>query len=199
MKVRASTFVLIPILLAVGRAETIKIPPPPQIELKGATPHGLTAGLLMSSEVREYVYEAKLQPLQAWGKRRYPMGAQTVMLFEKNLPSVFKQVVAADSRKPGPGVDLVIEPSIVKFEAISPMPVYKPYVATMVYRVDVYDREGNKLFTQTATGNGQISKGMASGFSVGKLCAQSAQLAALDAAKQVLEGLLDAVELKNYK
>ena len=72
-------------------------------------------------------------------------------------------------------------------------------MATLVYRVVVYDREGNKLFTQTATGNGQISKGMVSGFSVGKLCAQSAQLAALDAAKQVLEGLLEAVELKNYK
>ena len=177
-------------------AFTLKMPPPPLIELKGATPWALTAGLFLPKEAREYTYALKTSPFD---KMVYPLGEQTVGLFEKNLPTVFKTVVRSESPKPGQGVDLVVEPSIVKFEAVVPHPAYNPYTATIVLRVNVYDREGNKIFTQTATGNGQSGKGMASGFKAQSLAAEAAQAAMADAAKQILEALLAAPEIKEYK
>ena len=87
----------------------------------------------------------------------------------------------------------------MKFEAVVPHPAYNPYTATIVLRVNVYDREGNKIFTQTATGTGQSGKGMASGFKAQSLAAEAAQLAMADAAKQILEALLAAPEIKDYK
>lgn len=184
------------ITASVAAAFTLKMPPPPQIEMKGATPYALTAGLFVPKEAREYTYALKTSPFD---KMVYPLGEQTVGLFEKNLPSVFKSVVAAAAPKPSSGVDLVVEPSIVKFEAVVPHPAYNPYTATVVLRITVYDRDGNKIFTQTATGNGQTGKGMASGFKAQGLAAEAAQAAMVDAAKQVLEGLLAAPEIKEYK
>ena len=188
--------VLVVLTALAAAAFTLKMPPPPQIELKGATPYAFTAGLFLPKEAREYTFVVKTSPFD---KMIYPLGEQTVGLFEKNLPSVFKSVVKAESPKPGQGTDLVIEPSIVKFEAVVPHPAYNPYTANIIFRVTVYDREGNKIFTQTATGNGQTGKGMGSGFKAQSLAAEAAQLAMVDAAKQILEALLAAPEIKEYK
>ena len=177
-------------------AFTLKMPPPPKIALAGATPYPLTAGLFAPKEVAEFTHVVKTSPFD---KMVYPIGAQVVGLFETNLPTVFKSVVKAEAAKPTPGVDLVIEPSIVKFEAVVPHPAYNPYTASVILRVNVYDREGNKIFTQTATGNGQSGKGMASGFKARTLAAEAAQAAMVDAAKQILESLLSAPEIKEYK
>ncbi len=177
-------------------AATLKMPPPPQIDLQGATPHPFAAGLYVAKETREFTHTIKTSPFD---KIVYPIGEQTVGLFEKNLPGVFKSVVPAAAPKPGQGVDLVVEPSVVKFEAVIPHPAYNLYTASIVLRVTVYDREGNKIFTQTATGNGQTGKGMASGFKAKTLAAEAAQAAMVDAAKQILEGLLAAPEIKEYK
>ena len=114
-----------------------------------------------------------------------------------NLPSVFRDVVVVDSRTPSQPVDLIVEPSIVKFEAKVPMPAYNPYEASMTYHVDVYDKAGEKIFAQTAVGNAQSSKGLMSGFSARGICAQVAQMAMDDSAKQIMEGLAEAEELKN--
>ncbi len=182
--------------VVVASAFKLKMPPPPQIDMKGATPHALAAGLFVPKETREYTYALKTSPFD---KMIYPIGDQTAGLFEKNLPSVFKSVVPAEAPKPVSGVDLVVEPSIVKFEAVVPHPAYNPYTATVVLRVTVYDRDGSKIFTQTATGNGQSGKGMGSGFKAQSLAAEAAQSAMVDAAKQILEGLLAAPEIKEYK
>ena len=181
---------------SVAAAFTLKMPPPPLIEMKGATPYGLAAGLFVPKDTGEYKFTVKTSPFD---KMVYPIGEQTAGLFEKNLPSVFKSVAAAAAPKPAPGVDLVVEPSIVKFEAVVPHPAYNPYTATIVLRVTVYDRDGNKVFTQTATGNGQTGKGMGSGFKAQSLAAEAAQAAMVDATKQILEGLLAAPEIKEYK
>src|SRR5512135_2384581 len=84
-------------------AYTLKMPPPPLIEIKGATPHAFTAGLFVPKEVREFTHVVKTSPFD---KMVYPIGEQTAGLFEKNLPTVFKSVVKADARKPGQGTDL---------------------------------------------------------------------------------------------
>ena len=96
-------------------------------------------------------------------------------------------------------MDLTIQPSIVKFDSVVPMPAYNPYTATVVYHIDVYDKAGEKIYAQTATGNGQTSKGMMSGFSARQICAEVAQMAMKDAVKQILEGLSEAEEIKNIK
>ena len=196
MKKRILVGTLLVLTVMTAAAFTLKMPPPPLIELKGATPWAFAAGLFLPKEAQEYTYALKTSPFD---KMTYPLGEQTVGLFEKNLPAVFKSVVRAESPKPAQGVDLFVEPSIVKLEAVVPHPAYNPYTATIVLRVNVYDREGNKIFTQTATGNGQSGKGMASGFKAQSLAAEAAQLAMADAAKQILEALLAAPEIKDYK
>ncbi len=172
--------------------QAAKAPSASAIDLKDTTKHPLAVGLLVSQELKEY---GKTKETKAW----MPVGEHTVALLEKNLPAVFKSVAPAQDKKPAQGVDLVIEPSIVKFEQVRPYPAYNPYRAKMVLRVDVYDREGTKIFTQTVTGEFQTSKGMMSGFVARGLMTKAASGAINDAVRQVLEGLQQAPELKEYK
>jgi len=181
------------LLTAPLAAAPLKMPDPPTIELAdGISPLPLHAVLKVSDELRNTVSVVKTSPFD---KLVYPTGAWTVALFEKNLPLVFEKVEVPKPGAPPVDADLTLEISIVRFEATVPHPAYNPYTATVVYRIDVFDRSGEKIFTQTATGNGQTSKGMMSGFKAKGLAAESAKLAMVDAARQVLEGLADAPEL----
>jgi len=110
-----------------------------------------------------------------------------------------KEVVEVDSLAPGQSVDLIVKPSIIKFNSVIPYPAYNPYTATIVYRVEVFDRNGEKIFAQTTTGEGQTSKGLMSGFMARGICAEVAQMAMGNAVQQILEGLSEAEELVNLK
>jgi hypothetical protein len=176
-----------------GCTMPLTMPPPSQLEVKGVQQHPYTAGLLIPKELREYVYVKQTSPVD---KMSYPLGEQTEAYFQKNLPLVFKTVVPVNSQNPSEDVKIVIQPSIVKFESVIPLPAYNPYTARIVYRVDVYNKKGEKIFTQTTTGDAQTSKGMVSGFSARGLCAEAAQKAMEDAIRQILEGLSEADELK---
>jgi hypothetical protein len=184
------------VLILVGftclSALAAKAPEPTTITLNDATKHPLAASLLVSDELRTY---GTTKENKTW----MPVGEYTVSLFEKNLPAIFKSAVASNGKKPPQGIDVVIEPSIVKFEQIRPYPAYNPYRAKAVLRVDVYDRDGAKIFTQTVTGEFQTSKGFMSGFHARGLMTQVASGALDNAVKQILEGLQQAPELKEYK
>jgi hypothetical protein len=56
--------------------------------------------------------------------------------------------------------------------------------------------EGEKIYTQTATGEAQNSKGLMSGFKARSICAEVAQTAMGNAMQQIIEGLASADELK---
>jgi hypothetical protein len=185
---------LIVLFLLAGCAIPLKMSAPPQLELTDIEQHPYTAGLFVAQDLKAYVYEKATSPLD---KMAYPLGDQTYQIFKKNVPLVFDRMVEVDSITPGQGVDLFLQPSIVKFESVIPMPAYNPYTATIVYHVDVYNRSGEKVYAQTATGNGQTSKGYVSGFSAREICADVAQMAMQDAVKQIIEGLSDAEEMAN--
>jgi hypothetical protein len=174
-------------------AKTLKFPEPETIDLGTVSPHAKTVGLYLTKEFMEFKHTKKTSPFD---RLHYPVGAYSAKLFKVNLPQVFQTVVDSDTQTPGEGVDLVVEPSIVSFNAVVPRPAWKPYLATIVYRVDVYDKSGEKIFTQTATAEGQTSKGMMSGFSAGKQCTTATMMATQKAAKDLLEGLLDSEEIK---
>lgn len=183
-------------ILALGtgaQAGTLKFPPPEKLELGAAAPLAKTVGLYLTQEFSAFKHTEKTSPLD---KLHYPVGAYSVELFRLNLPQVFQKVVDSATQKPADGVDLVLEPSIVSFDAVVPRPAWKPYLATIVYRVDVYDRTGQKIFTQTATAEGQTSEGMKSGFKAGRQCTTATMLATSKAAQQLLEGLLAAEEIR---
>lgn len=170
-----------------AQAKTLKFPPPERVALEGASPHAKTVGLHLTKEFLKFKHTEKTSPFD---RVHYPVGAYSAELFKLNLPQVFQQVVESPSRTPGEGVDLIVEPSIVSFDAVIPRPAWKPYRATIVYRVDVYDRAGRKIFTQTLTGEGQTSKDVKSGFKAGKQCTVATVMATSQAAKALLEGLL---------
>jgi hypothetical protein len=176
--------------------DAIEDVPAPQLDLSGINQHPYTAGLFVPPEVKEYIYVAVTSPFD---KMSYPLGEQTYELFKKNIPLVFKKVVEVDSTVPDQDVDIVIKPSIVKFHSVIPHPAYNPYTATIIYHIDVYDKKGDKIFAQTATGNAQTSKGLLSGFLARGICAEVAQMAMKDAVKQIAEGLSEAQELSNLK
>ena len=169
-----------------------KAPNPATISLKDTTKHPFTVGLLVSKELSEY---GTTKETHTW----IPVGEYTASLFEKNLPVVFKSVSKVDARKPPQGIDLVVEPSIVKFDQVIPYPAYNPYRAKAVLHVDVYDREGNKLYAETVTGEFQTGKGMMSGFHARGLMTETASNALNDAVKQSLEGMQQSSEIKEYK
>jgi hypothetical protein len=186
-------------LLAAGtaaQARTLKFPPAERIGLEAASPQPKTVGLYLSPEFCEFKHTEKTSPFD---KLHYPVGAYSVDLLKLNLPQVFQKVVGSATQTPGEGVDLVVVPSILSFDAVVPHPAWKPYLATVVYRVDVYDRTGQKIFTQTATGEGQTSEGMKSGFKAGAQCTTATLMATAKATKQLLEGLLASEEIRNAR
>jgi hypothetical protein len=186
-------------LLAAGTvagAGTLKFPPAERIALEAASPQPNTAGLYLSPEFTEFKHTERTSPFD---KLHYPVGAHSADLLNLNLTQVFQKVVESATQTPGDGVDLVVVPSIVSFDAVVPKPAWKPHLATVVYRVDVFDRTGEKIFTQTATAVGQTSEGMMSGVKARKLCTTATLMATAKAAKQLLEGLLASEEIRSAK
>lgn len=195
MKVKTLMVVVVVVLSVTcltAHAATLKMGPAPVVEVENVTAYPLKAGLFFSAEMKEQIFVVKTSPFD---KIKYPIGQYSVELFTTNMPTVFGSVVSLGARSPAEGVDLVIEVSIVNFDANIPHPAYNPYVASVIYRIDVYDALDEKVFTQTTTGSGQTSKGMMSGFKAKQLCAESAKLAMVDAMRQVLEGLMAAEEV----
>ncbi|MCD4719121.1 MAG: hypothetical protein K8S13_04580 [Desulfobacula sp.] len=197
MKFKMTILLGITILVLTGCVTTpLKMPPPSTLNITNINQHPYTAGLFVPQSLKEYVYVKVTSPLD---KMSFPLGEQTNEVFKKNMPLVFKNVVEINSITPGRDVDLIIKPSIIKFNSIIPQPAYKPYIATMIYHVDVYNKKGEKIYAQTSTGEAQTSKGLLSGFSARSICAEVAQMAMGNSVQQIVEGLSEADELKNLK
>jgi len=195
MRTAATLLVTLTLLAPPALAATVEMPPAPAIELAGSTPLPLTAGLYLPDELRSAIEVVKTSPLD---KLKFPVGKFTAELYERNLPLAFAKVVPVTAKVPADpsAVDVVVSVEIVRFEVGIPHPAYNPYTSTAVYKVTVTDPKGEVLFTQTATGSGQTSKGMMSGFKAQGLAAEAAKLAMVDAATQALEGLLASDELR---
>jgi len=196
MKHAAALLVALTLLAAPAGAANVKMPPAPAVELEGAEPLALTAGLYLPEELRGTVEVVKTSPFD---KLKFAVGAFTAELFELNLPKAFAKVIPVTAKVPSDpaAADVVVSVEIVRFEVTIPHPAYNPYTSTAVYKVTVSDPAGETLFTQTATGEGQTSKGMMSGFKAQGLAAEAAKLAMADAAKQAFEGLIAADELRD--
>jgi hypothetical protein len=179
-----------------GCAIPLKMDPPPSPDLSQLKPYHRTAALYFPKELKSYEYVLATSPVD---QMSYPLGDQTTQLFQACSRTLFDKVVTVDSMTPAEPVDIILKPSIIKFDATVPMPAYNPYTAEMIYRMDVFNVSGEKLFTQTAAGAGQTSKGLMSGFSARTICAEVAQMAMTDAAKQIMEGLVEAEELKHLR
>jgi hypothetical protein len=182
--------------ITIGCAMPLKMDPPPAPDLSYLKPLPYTAGLYIPQELKAYQYELATSPVD---KMVYPLGDQTAQIFEQCTPKVFSKVVPVESMTAAKGVDVIVKPSIVKFNAVVPMPAYNPYTATMVYQAEVFTPDGKKIFSETATGDAQSSKGLMSGFSARHICADVAQKAMTKAAKQIMEGIADAEELAHLK
>lgn len=172
----------------------VHMPKAPRLDLTLAHQHNVKAGIYFKQDVKDYVYKKQTSPFDSI---LFPLGEQTVQSFMINMPLAFSDTTQVDSKENAGDVDLIIEPTIVKFDSVIPIPAYKQYTATIVYHIDVFDKQGEKVFTQTVSGQGQTSKGILSGFFARQLCAESAQLAINDATKQMVEALSEADELND--
>lgn len=193
MKFIKTVFLGFAVLSLIGCVTGLNMAPPAKLDMASVQQHPYKAGLLLSKELKESVYVKQTSPFD---KISYPVGEQTAQMFQKNMPIVFSKVTEVESRNATQEVDLVVEPSIISFDSVIPMPAYNPYTAKVVYRVDIYNKKGEKIFTQTAAGDAQASKGLMSGFSAQSISAEVAQKAMENAMKQILEGLAAAEELK---
>jgi len=176
-----------------GCAQQLTMNPPQTLSVAVEKKHDYPVGLYAPKELKEYTHTVRTSPLDSIS---YPLGEQTVLLFRKNLSTVFRSVVDVESATAGSSAPLVVKPSIISFNPVVPFPAYNPYTATIVYKVEVFDGKGEKVYSQTATGDGQTSKGMVSGFGAKGLLADAAELAMNKAMTQILEGLSAAEELK---
>lgn len=191
MKCARIVLIVISLFVMAGCATKLGMNPPQTLNLQNMKQHPYSIGLFIPKELKEYTV-SNISLI-------YPLGQQTALTFQKNLPLIFKEVVEVDSLNPAQEVKLILQPSIVKFYANIPYPAYNPYVATIVYKIDIFDRKGEKVYTQTATGEAQTSKGLLSGFVARRLCAEAAQMAMDKAMQQIVEGLAAAEELKAVK
>jgi hypothetical protein len=196
MKCARIVLIVISLFVMAGCATQLEMNPPQTLNLQNMKQHPYSIGLFIPKELKEYTFSSITSPLDVL---TYPLGQQTALTFQKNLPLVFKEVVEVDSLNPAQKVKLILQPSIVKFDAKIPYPAYNPYVATIVYKVDIFDRKGEKVYTQTATGEAQTSKGLLSGFVARSLLAEAAQMAMDKAMQQIVEGLAAAEDLKAAK
>ncbi len=193
MKLKSTALALFTAIILTGCALPLKMAPPPTLTMKGIKQHQYKAGLFIPQELKDYEYVKVTSPLD---KMVFPLGKQTHEFFLKNMPIAFKNVVEVSSATASNEIDIIVKPSIVKFESVIPMPAYKPYTAKIVYRVEIYNKKGEKIFAQTTTGNAQTSKGMMSGFMARSICSEVAQMAMEDAMKQIIEGMTEADELQ---
>lgn len=200
MKTARVVLVLSLSCLALGCVHRLTMQPPPMLSVQDVQRYPYTVGLFVPPDTRQAIYtkgDSQGDFLE------FPIGEQTVLLFKKDLPLVFQEVVEVSSLDGSPGVNLIVQPSIVKFDAVIPYPVYNPWTAAIVYKVDVYDRSHERIYTQTAAGDAQTSKGllsfMGTGFSGWSLATDAAQMAMDKAMRQLLEGLASAEELQSIK
>lgn len=177
-----------------GCTMSLKMQQPKKLSISDIERHNYTAGLYVPQKVKDAVH---IQITSPFDRLSYPIGKQTYETFKTNLPLVFKNIEEVDSVSPTKQVDIIIKPSITQFHAVIPVPAYNPHTATITYKVDVYNKTGEMIYTQTTTGNAQTSKGLMSGFFGRRIPAQAAQMAIDDAIQQVVEGLSDAEELEN--
>jgi hypothetical protein len=187
---------MVVLAMAIGCAMPLKMDPPPTPDLSHLKPLPYTAGLYIPPELKTYQYTIATSPFD---KMVYPLGEQTAQIFEQCTPKIFSKVVPVESMTAAKGVDVIVKPSIVSFVAVIPMPAYNPYTATMVYQAEVFSPDGKKIFSETAMGDAQSSKGLMSGFSARGICADVAQKAMTKAAKQIMEGMADAEELAHMQ
>ena len=192
MRFARTVLIAFVVLGLIGCTMGLSMSPPARLDVAGLQQHPAKAGLVISKELKETVYVKQTSPFD---KISYPIGEQTAQLFRQNLPLVFSRVAEVESKSAASDIDFVVEPAIVSFSSVIPMPAYNPYTAKIVYRVDGY-RKGEKIFTQTAIGDAQTSKGMMSGFAAQSIAAEVANKAMENAMKQILEGLSAAEELK---
>lgn len=197
---RAASLLVIILCLSVVPADAakVKMPPAPIVELDGATPLPLVASLDLTDEFRSKVEVVKTSPFD---RLKFPVGQFMVELLEKNLPNVFQELRLDSSGTPADSVpvDVRVGVEMIKFEVTIPHPAYNPYNSSVVLKVSISDLDGELLFTQTAAGSGQTSKGMMSGFNAKGIAAEAVKLAIVDAATQAFEGLLDAEDLRELK
>jgi hypothetical protein len=194
MKFRMAILFGITMFVLTGCTIPLKMSPPSTLNIANINQLPYTAGLFIEQSVKEYVY---LYPT-GFEKYSYPIGNQTAEIFKKNMPLVFKDVVEANSITPSQDVDLIVKPSIVKFETVMGS-TYNPYIATIVYHIDIYNKKGEKIFAQTAVGEAKTGKGLLSNFLVWSLCTEVAQMAMDNAVQKIIEGLSETDELKNLK
>jgi hypothetical protein len=169
----------------------VKMPPAPAIDMGSVTPLPLTACLDLGEDFRTRIEVVKTSPFD---KLKFPVGQFTTELLEKNLPAIFADL-RLDPAK-AEDLDVRVSAQLLRFEVTIPHPAYNPYHAAVVLKVIVSDPDGEVIFTQTAAGEGQTSKGMMSGFKAKAIAAESVKLAVVDAATQVFEGLLEAEDFR---
>lgn len=184
------------ILLLSGCALPLKMDPPAGPDLSQIESYHRSVALCVPPELKSYTYTLATSPVD---KIVYPIGDQTMQLFQACATKLFDKVTTIETPTSSEPVDLILKPSIIKFSAKIPMPAYNPYTAEIIYRMEVFTPKGEKIFTQTAAGSGQTSKGLMSGFSARSICAQVAQMAMSDAAGQIMTGLAEAPELEGLR
>ena len=184
------------LLITMGCAMPLKMEDPPTPDLSHLKPLPYTAGLYIPQDLKSYEHKVATSPLDAVV---YPLGEQTARIFSNCTAKIFNKVVPVTSLTPTEQVDVIIQPAIVKFDAVIPVPAYNPYTATMVYQADVLRPNGQKVFSQRATGDAQSSKGLMSGFSARGICAKVAQDAMVDAAQQIMEAIADSEEMAHIR
>ncbi|MFX0132697.1 MAG: hypothetical protein ACFFDN_03525 [Candidatus Hodarchaeota archaeon] len=196
MRLPKIALIITMLYICIGCTTTLKMSAPPKLDISGFKQFPFVIGLYIPDEVKNSSYIEIISPFD---KMSIPIGEQTHQLFKDNLSNIFKKVIDVDSINSETNVDMILEVSIVKFDAVIPKPAYNPYMATIIYRVDIFDRNREKIFTQSATGEAQLTKGIFSGFKARSICAEVIHKAMEDSLRKIIEGFYEAEEIKNYK
>ncbi len=192
MRAVAISLLAVLAIAAPSQSATLNLPEPPLLEVAGGPPRALPVALRLSDELASQVHVVKTSPFDSI---RYPIGAYSAALLEKNLGRVFRTDAAAQLPQGADRPLAILELTIESFAAVIPHPAYKPYTAEVVYRATVTDPDGTVLFSSAATASAQTSKGMVSGVQAKSLAGEAAAQAMNDAMTQLLESLLTAEEL----
>lgn len=196
LKKLTSILLVLTFLVLVSCTQQLKTTKVTAVNTKDIIKHPYSAGLFLTKELKDYVYELQTSPFD---KIAYPLGKQTCDNFTKNLPLVFDKIILVDSLEPNENISVIIKPSILDFNLGIPIPAYNPHTAKIKYNIDVYNNKGEKIFNYEVTGSAQSGKGLMSGFHTKKICSEVTQMALKDGIKQIIEELSDTEELDNLK
>ena len=143
------------VLLLAACSNSVSLKVDTEVPVPVVTQIPLAVGVYYDEAFRDYVYREDSPDRPDW---KIDSGASQVALFNKLLPSLFREVREVRSEQPGTGQAGVIVPKVEEMQFALPDETKSGFFEAWIkYRIDLYGRNGELVASWPVTGYGKSS------------------------------------------